>query len=189
MYKKILCFISDYRAEIASGLTLIFSIFSQTIQALNLIIAMFVFSILTVCSGVCSICFIARTKPVISKLITENAELKKSLTTCTESNAVWGDDYYVHFDELLQVVFKNFIKLTTDYRISVYKYDNKGAFILLGRFAEHPDWRCKRKVIYPADEGIIKRVWESHTGYAKIQNTIPDPVRDIDGYVAQQQKI
>jgi len=123
----------------------------------------------------------------ISKLSTENDELKKSLKTCIDTGAVRDNDYYTHFDELLNVVSNNFLKLDGDCRISVYKYDHEGAFILLGRLAERPEWKKKRKSIYSANEGIIKRAWESPARCTQIYN-IPDPIHSLSKYVERQKK-
>lgn len=94
-------------------------------------------------------------------------------------------DYFEHCSSQLQLMGDR-IDLRGSDRLSLYKYENE-QFIMIGRYAQRPEFRATGRGIYPADIGIIGHAWRSPHGFAHVHD-LPDPAFDLDAYCSENQE-
>jgi hypothetical protein len=91
-------------------------------------------------------------------------------------------DYFDRFEELLVILATDILGLSDTERVTVYKHESDH-FVMLGRYSQHPQYRQKRRGIYPQNEGCIQQAWEHGTSFV---DDLPDPRSSVEVYVEAQ---
>lgn len=86
-------------------------------------------------------------------------------------------DYYDQFAVELSVILKNVLGYGDTERVSVYRHRG-GAFQVIGRYSDNPEFKRRGRTICPDDEGIIGRAWWEESATA----SLPDPDTKPDLY-------
>lgn len=86
-------------------------------------------------------------------------------------------DYYDQFSVELSVILKDVLGYGDTERITVYRHRG-GAFQMIGRYSDNPEYRSRGRSIYPDDEGVIGRAWREGSATADF----PDPDAEPELY-------
>lgn len=118
-------------------------------------------------------------------------ELKKDRESQILKLENLNDEFYKLCSDNLRFIFKDFVHNSEGGgRVSIYKYTDE-KFMLIGRYAENPNYNKRKRLEYPSNEGFIAKGWEDrefeiydipkYTGngkawrdYIKNHCTIPD---------------
>jgi hypothetical protein len=91
-------------------------------------------------------------------------------------------DYFDRFEEQLVILVNDILELGDTERVTVYKHE-RDHFVMLGRYSQHPQYRQKRRGIYPQNQGCIQRAWEGGDCFV---DDLPDPDASLEVYLDAQ---
>jgi hypothetical protein len=106
----------------------------------------------------------------MSALQRRNDELAARVSSLEEA----ADGYAASYFDLISVelsLLYEILGFTDEERISVYKHDGR-AFVILGRYTKHPEYRQRGRPFYADDEGCIGQAWRHDEAFV---DDLPDP--------------
>jgi hypothetical protein len=106
----------------------------------------------------------------MSALQRRNDELASRVGSLEDAADGYAASYFELISAELSLLYEA-LGFTDDERISVYKHDGR-AFVVLGRYTKHPEYRQRGRPFYADDEGCIGQAWRHDEAFV---DDLPDP--------------